>query len=83
MEHADSQRRCQASHPPGRVLRHDHDFHSPEAEWTVPARVVPNGSGSLFMITFFQPPTFSDDFFDQQTVLVERELASLKQLLET
>ena len=45
----------------------DHDFHSPEAEWTVPARVVPNASGSLFMITFFQPASFSDEFFDQQT----------------
>ena len=60
----------------------DHDFHSPEAQWTVPARVVPNGSGTLFTITFFQPPVFSDDFFDQQTALVERELSTLKQLLE-
>ena len=60
----------------------DHDFHSPEAQWTVPARVVPNGSGSLFTITFFQPPVFSDDVFDQQTALVDQELATLKRLLE-
>ena len=60
----------------------DHDFHSPEAQWTVPARVVPNGSGSLFTITFFQPPVFSDDVFDQQTTLVDQELATLKRLLE-
>lgn len=60
----------------------DHDFDSPEASWTVPARVVPNGSGSLFMITFFQPPTFTDDFFDEQIALVDRELDTLKRLLE-
>ena len=60
----------------------DHDFAAPDANWTVPARVVPNGSGSLFMITFFQPPGFTDEFFDQQTALVDQELAKLKEILE-
>jgi hypothetical protein len=60
----------------------DHDFVAPDAKWSVPARVVPNGSGSLFMITFFQPPGFTDGFFDQQTALVEQELAKLKEILE-
>ena len=55
----------------------DHDFAAPDANWTVPARVVPNGSGSLFMITFFQPTGFTDEFFDQQTALVDQELAKL------
>jgi hypothetical protein len=32
----------------------DHDFVAPDAKWSVPARVVPNGTGSLYMITFFQ-----------------------------
>ena len=71
--------RIRASEPLG-IL--DHDFHSPEAQWTVPARVVPNGSGSLFAITFFQPPPFTDKFFDEQTALVEKELAKLKEILE-
>jgi hypothetical protein len=60
----------------------DHDFSAPEAQWTVPARVVANGSGSLFLITFFQPPTFTDDFFDSQVALVDKELAKLKELME-
>lgn len=60
----------------------DHDFIAPDAQWSVPARVVSNGSGSLFMITFFQPPMFSDDFFDKQIILVDKELAKLKELME-
>jgi uncharacterized protein YndB with AHSA1/START domain len=59
-----------------------HDFVAPDANWTVPARVVPNGSGSLFMITFFQPPGFTDEFFDRQTAFVDQELARLKEILE-
>ena len=50
----------------------DHDFVTPEAKWSVPVRAVPNGTGSLFMITFFQPPTFTDDFFDQQCATANR-----------
>lgn len=61
----------------------DHDFHAPEASWTVPARVVPNGDGCDFIITFFQPPGFSKDFFEQQVGLVDRELAMLKHLMES
>ncbi|MCP9930205.1 SRPBCC family protein [Cyanobium sp. AMD-g] len=61
----------------------DHDFHAPDASWTVPARVVPNGDGSEFMLTFFQPPTFGDDFFKQQVNLVDSELAKLKEIMES
>ena len=61
----------------------DHDFHAPDAIWTVPARVVPNGSGSEFMITFFQPPSFARQFFEEQLVLVDKELAQLKSLMES
>ena len=60
----------------------DHDFIAPDASWTVPARVVPNGSGSEFMITFFQPRSFTRDFFEEQAALVEKELAQLKALME-
>lgn len=54
----------------------------PQASWTVPARVVANGGGAEFMMTFFQPATFSDCFFDKPK-LVGIELTRLKQALET
>ncbi len=60
----------------------DHDFIDPQASWTVPARVIANGGGAEFMMTFFQPPGFTDDFFDEQIKLVDIELAKLKELLE-
>jgi hypothetical protein len=49
----------------------------------VPARVVRNGSGAEFLMTFFQPPNFSDEFFDRQIEPVDLELAKLKELLES
>jgi Polyketide cyclase / dehydrase and lipid transport len=61
----------------------DHDFVDPQASWTVPARVVPNGDGSEFMMTFVQPPSFDDTFFDDQIKLVDTELAKLKDVLES
>ncbi|HUX88598.1 MAG TPA: SRPBCC family protein [Chloroflexota bacterium] len=60
----------------------DHDFIGPDAQWTVPARVVPNGEGTEFMMTFFQPPSFTDDVFVSQLSLVDVELAKLKEILE-
>lgn len=61
----------------------DHDWIDPQASWTVPARVVPNDGGAEFMMTFFQPPSFSDAFFDEQIKLVDIELAKLKEVLES
>ncbi|MGH7084700.1 MAG: SRPBCC family protein [Acetobacteraceae bacterium] len=61
----------------------DHDWIDPQASWTVYARVIPNGGGSEFMITFFQPPGFTDAFFDEQIKLVDFELAKLKEILES
>lgn len=60
----------------------DHDFVDSQANWTVPARVIRNGDGAEFMITFFQPPGFTDAFFDEQIKLVDIELMKLKELLE-
>jgi hypothetical protein len=60
----------------------DHDFRDPQAAWTVPARVVPNGRGAEFLITFFQPPVLDDAEFDRQIALVDTELATLKDILE-
>lgn len=60
----------------------DHDFRDPQAAWTVPARVIPNGRGADFLITFFQPPTLDRAEFDRQATLVDTELATLKTILE-
>jgi hypothetical protein len=60
----------------------DHDFRDPQASWTVPARVVPNGRGAEFLITFFQPPALDDDEFDRQAALLDTELAALKNILQ-
>ncbi|HVC34089.1 MAG TPA: hypothetical protein VNL16_11315 [Chloroflexota bacterium] len=60
----------------------DHDFVGPDARWTVPARVVPNGDGAEFMMTFLQPPSFPDDVFVSQLSLVDTELAKLKEILD-
>jgi hypothetical protein len=47
----------------------DHDFDA-QADWTVYARVVPNGDGAEFLITFFQPQSFADDFFGESNWLI-------------
>lgn len=60
----------------------DHLWKDSQASWTVPARVVPNGDGSTFMMTFFQPPVLDDREFDSAAKEVERELAKLKEILE-
>ncbi len=60
----------------------DHDFRDPQAAWTVPARVVPNGRGAEFLITFFKPEALDDAEFDRQTSLIDTELATLKKVLE-
>jgi hypothetical protein len=60
----------------------DHDYVEDQASWHVPARVVANGTGTEFMITFFQPPAFTDAFFDDQVALVDTELTTLKRILE-
>jgi hypothetical protein len=60
----------------------DHDFVDPQASWSVPARVVPNRAGTEFMMTFFQPPVFTDAFFEEQIKLIDIEFAKLKEILE-
>ncbi|WP_333778316.1 SRPBCC family protein [Streptomyces sp. IBSBF 3136] len=61
----------------------DHDYVDDTAAWCVPARVVPNGDGAEFMITFHQPPSLTKKVFKQQADLVDSELAALKEILET
>lgn len=60
----------------------DHLWRDPQASWTVPARVVANGDGCTFLMTFFQPPTLDDKAFDAAANDVDIELAKLKEILE-
>ena len=45
-------------------------------------RVVPNGSGSEVIFTLFKTPEMSDKQFAEDAGLVERDLRTLKSVLE-
>ena len=63
----------------------DHDFRdreSPDEAAVVPARVVANGRGAHVSMTIFQPAELTDADFDREMAAVDRELATLKELLE-
>lgn len=55
---------------------------APGVEVYVPMRVVPNGSGSELIFTVFRSPDMSDDKFAEDIGLVERDLQTLKKILE-
>ena len=48
----------------------------------VPMRVVPNGSGSEVIFTLFRTPDMSDKQFAEDAGMVERDLKTLKGVLE-
>ena len=48
----------------------------------VPMRVVPNGSGSEVIFTLFKTPEMSDKQFAEDMGMVERDLKTLKSVLE-
>jgi len=60
----------------------DHLWKDEQASWAVPARVVPNGEGATFFMTFFQPPVLDDAAFDAAAKEVDVELKQLKTILE-
>jgi hypothetical protein len=45
-------------------------------------RVVPNGAGSEVLFTLFRSPAMSDDKYAEDASLVDRDLQTLKRLLE-
>lgn len=55
---------------------------APGLEISVPMRVIPNGCGSAVIFTVFQLPDMSDEKFAEDIKLVERDLKTLKTLLE-
>lgn len=74
------QLRMQANKPLGLL---DHVWKDPQASWVVPARVVANGEGCTFIMTFFQPPVFSDADFEVAVNEVDKEMTTLKEILES
>jgi hypothetical protein len=61
----------------------DHDVEL-ESGVTVhnPMRVVPNGEGSELIFTLFRQPGMSDEQLDEDRRAVEKDLRTLKELLE-
>jgi hypothetical protein len=61
----------------------DHYVSPPSGvEVYVPMRVVPNGSGSEVIFTAYRPPEMTDEKFAEDIALVERDLGTLKEILE-
>ena len=63
------------------VLDH-HVEVAPGVEIYVPMRVVANGSGSEVLFTLFRTPDMTDEKLAGDVALVERDLRTLKQVLE-
>lgn len=47
-----------------------------------PMRVVPHGAGAVVLFTVFRRPEMTDQEFAEDTAAVERDLHTLKQVLE-
>jgi len=61
----------------------DHEFiDAQEGRWEVPARIVAAGGGAVFMLTLVKPPGMTEQGFEAGMLLLDEELATLKQLLE-
>jgi hypothetical protein len=68
---------------PNRLGVLDHFVTLPSGQTTLnPMRVVPNGDGSEVMFTLFQAPEMSDLQFVEDVAMVERDLRTLKEVLE-
>ncbi len=64
------------------VLDHYVNVAGREGEVYVPMRVVANGEGAEVLLTIFRQPGESDEKFAQDTLLVRRDLETLKAVLE-
>ncbi len=61
----------------------DHFVKAPEGpEIYVPMRVIANGDESEVIFTLFQTPGMSDEHFEDDSKMVERDLLSLKRAVE-
>lgn len=64
------------------VLDHTVEFDSGTVVYN-PMRVVPNGNGSEFIFTLLRQPGMSDEQFKVDKRAVEKDLKTLKELLES
>ena len=55
---------------------------APGVEIYVPMRIVANGSGSEVIFTLFRMPGMTDEEFTTDAGMVERDLATLKKVME-
>ena len=55
---------------------------APELDVYVPMRVLPNGSGNEVIFTLFRLPDMSNEQFAEDVGMVERDLKTLKDVLE-
>lgn len=55
---------------------------APGVEVVANSRVLPNGDGSEYVFTQFQPPGMPDELFDHQVDTLGRELGILRKALE-
>lgn len=59
----------------------DHDFiDAQEGKWTVPARIVPVSTGSLFLMTLEKPAGMPDEGFERGLKDLDDELAQLARI---
>ena len=61
----------------------DHRVTADGLDVVMPARVVPNGAGSEVVFTVLRPPGTSDDDFARDVALVEQDLRTLRDRLES
>jgi len=62
----------------------DHDVIPPGSPPIhVPMRIVPNGSGAEVLFTLFQTPDMSAERFADDLRMVEQDLTTLKQVMES
>ena len=55
---------------------------APGVDIHVPLRVLPNQEGSEVVFTLFRLPDMTDEQFDEDAALVQKDLDTLKQVLE-
>lgn len=61
----------------------DHSVRIPSGEEVYnPMRVVPHGAGAMVLFTVFRRPEMTAEQFAQDTAAVDRDLHTLKQVLE-
>jgi hypothetical protein len=61
----------------------DHTVTLPSADKVyIPIRVIANGDGAELLFTLFQTPGMSDEQFEKDARLVQKDLATLKVMIE-